>query len=716
MGRPSSQVVGRRWFWGQHLVLCHGPIDAIRKIWFGEKIGFASVIQTNQRIRIDQPYLFGDRDTYGGVVGNIDVLLGTPNQPVNDYLAEHCGSEVNGQRVCSAFRYLSSLVFRKTEMGNSSYPPAVSVEVERIRTGWNGQPIWYIAKAQIGNGGMNPAHMLRELIECPEWGTGNSNIDDAAFQRCADALFAENFGLHAFWTKQQPVEDFVKDICRHINGYVFTDESSGKITMRLARDDYQPDNLPILDSQHIRTVRNVSRRTQADVVNTLTVNYTHPDTYDKAAVTVINSAMVHATGRSVGESINMPMIHDGQLAQRVGMRELKVLSAQLLTAEIYCDTTAAKLQPGDVIRVVFPPAGLNHIMRVQSKRRGGMSKPEIKLDVMQDIFTAATGNYAPPPPTDWDNPISAPQPIAVQSLIELPFWALANSMDVATLAALPDYVGYIAWLGKKPSGDTLGADLYLNNAATWRFIERAGFATVTSLSAPLDKSSTSAQLNQSSVIASSLPALALIDDELVAITHINGDIVTLIRSVLDSEPASHIANAPIILINGYAIREQFVLGESVQARALTITPKGRLEENQATTLMTTLKGRAHLPLPPCNVKLNGQLWPVSLTLPVNITWSHRNRLSQTASPDKLQSWFATGAPEQGTNTEVQIINADTGQQIHSQELTTTSFEITDVLAPQSITNIKIKLTTKRDGKACLNSFEWVFKRDLTPQV
>ncbi|MCX9565177.1 hypothetical protein IG518_21800, partial [Vibrio cholerae] len=186
----------------------------------------------------------------------------------------------------------------------------------------------------------------------------------------------------------------------------------------------------------------------------------------------------------------------------------------------------------------------------------------------------------------------------------------------------------------------------------------------------LDKSSTSAQLNQSTVIASSLPALALIDNELVAITHINGDRVTLIRGVLDSEPASHIANAPIILINGYAIREQFVLGESVQARALTITPKGRLEENQATTLMTTLKGRAHLPLPPCNVKLNGQLWPISLTLPVTITWSHRNRLSQTVSPDKLQSWFATGAPEQGTNTEVQIINADTGQQIHSQELTT----------------------------------------------
>ncbi|PKF48613.1 hypothetical protein AT251_24795, partial [Enterovibrio nigricans] len=279
-------------------------------------------------------------------------------------------------KVVSAFRHLCSLVFRRPEMGNSTYPPAVSVEVERVATGWHGGAIWYASKARIGDGGLNPAHIIHELIECPEWGVGNSNIDDDAFIRCANTLYSESFGLNSFWTKQQSVEDFIKDICRYINGYVFTDESTGKITMRLARNDYDPATIPELNANSIRTVRNVSRRTQADIINTLTVNYTEPANYEKAALTVINSALVHATGRTVGESLNMPMIRDAQLAQRVGMRELKVLSAELLTCEIYCDTTAAIYQPGDVVRVVFPPAGLNHIMRIQSKRRGGMDKPE----------------------------------------------------------------------------------------------------------------------------------------------------------------------------------------------------------------------------------------------------------------------------------------------------------------------------------------------------
>ncbi|PKF48850.1 hypothetical protein AT251_23095, partial [Enterovibrio nigricans] len=88
MGKKKKQVVGRRWFWGQHLVLCHGPVDAIFRIWFGEKVGRFGRTTSNSRIHINEPSLFGDRDTYGGVVGDIDVLMGYQHQAPNDYLAK----------------------------------------------------------------------------------------------------------------------------------------------------------------------------------------------------------------------------------------------------------------------------------------------------------------------------------------------------------------------------------------------------------------------------------------------------------------------------------------------------------------------------------------------------------------------------------------------------------------------------------------------------
>ncbi|MGF1727220.1 phage tail protein, partial [Photobacterium nomapromontoriensis] len=399
MGSKKKQTVGYRWFWGQHLVLCHGPVDFIQRIWFGEKVGSHTKIDSNQRLTINQPTLFGDRDQYGGVIGDIDVCLGRANQGVNDYLAHHCGQIVDGQKVVSAFRHLAALVFRKPEMGNSSYPSPVAVEVARVNTGWDGKLIWNQHKAAIGNvltqgeGGLNAAHIIHELIECPEWGTGNQNIDDIAFTHCADALYREGFGLNAHWVKQQPVEQFIKDICRYINGYVFTDEGTGQVTMRIARDDYNSDELPVLTGLQITSARNIRRRSQADLINTLTVTYTDWETHEKAAVTVMNSALLHATGRTIGETVDFPMIHDAKLAYKVAMRELRMLSARLMTSELYCDTSAANYQPGDVVRVVYPPAGLDHIMRVQKKRRGSLASPEVKLDLMEDIFSAATGDY-----------------------------------------------------------------------------------------------------------------------------------------------------------------------------------------------------------------------------------------------------------------------------------------------------------------------------------
>ncbi|WP_299022487.1 hypothetical protein [uncultured Photobacterium sp.] len=79
MGRKKKQTVGYRWYWGQHLVLCHGPVDFIQRIWFGEKIGSGARIAGNRSLHINKPTLFGDRDQYGGVIGDIDVCLGHAN-------------------------------------------------------------------------------------------------------------------------------------------------------------------------------------------------------------------------------------------------------------------------------------------------------------------------------------------------------------------------------------------------------------------------------------------------------------------------------------------------------------------------------------------------------------------------------------------------------------------------------------------------------------
>ncbi|KLV09564.1 hypothetical protein ABT56_00295 [Photobacterium aquae] len=727
MGSKKKQTVGYRWFWGQHLVLCHGPVDFIQRIWFGEKVGFGARVGSNRRVRIREPELFGDRDQHGGVIGDVDICLGGANQGVNDYLAEQCAQVIDGQSVVSAFRYLAALVFRKPEMGNSSYPPAVAVEVARLKTGWDGQPMWYLDKAIIGEGrdldsvsamgagGLNAAHIIHELIECPEWGTGNRNIDEGAFRRCADKLYDEGFGLNAHWVKQQPVEQFIKDICRYINGYVFTDEASGKVTMRLARDDYDPEAIPVLTVSQIRAVRHVRRRSQADLINTLTVTYTDWKTYDKAAVTVMNSALLHATGRTIGDSVDFPMIHDDKLAYRVAMRELRMLSARLMTCELYCDTSAAVYQPGDVVRVVFPPAGLDHIVRVQKKRRGSLANPEVKLEVMEDIFASATGDYTPPPPSNWKDPISQPQPIKKQALIELPYWVLANTFNPSELAALNEASCFVGWCAERPTGDTLGADLYYNHFDRWVYSHRASFAPRTVLLEPVSYTDTQLPLFGRDLAAQDLPMLCQLGEELIVIHSLEGDVAQVKRGILDTMPAIHAAMTEVISLDGDALATEFTSGEQVRLRGLTVTPRGTLDEALATEVGIELQGRMIRPLCVTNVQVNGEYWPDVATLPLVVTLSHRNRISEVAEPHLLSDWFSNGVPEPGTETKVTLTDADTGIVLHEEQTEAVAMTFDNAVIPESVNRVSITLTATRSGYESLQSYTQVIAIKHPPQ-
>ena len=81
------------------------------------------------RIRIDKPGLFGGEKREGGIVGDIDVLMGGPGQGQNDYLAARMNGDVPG------FRGLCSLVLRQVYLGINPYLKPWAVRVTRVQAG-----------------------------------------------------------------------------------------------------------------------------------------------------------------------------------------------------------------------------------------------------------------------------------------------------------------------------------------------------------------------------------------------------------------------------------------------------------------------------------------------------------------------------------------------------------------------------------------------------
>ena len=100
---------------------------------------------------------------------------------------------------------------------------------------------------------------------------------------------------------------------------------------------------------------------------------------------------------------------DRNLAAKIVSREIKAYSKPLISLEVIVDRTAFGLQMGDVINVDYPKYNINNkIFRVTEVDLGEFNKRQIKLSLIEDIFTfgdeivEANGDGLYEPPTDVD--------------------------------------------------------------------------------------------------------------------------------------------------------------------------------------------------------------------------------------------------------------------------------------------------------------------------
>lgn len=150
MAKKKKQTVGYKYFASGHLVLCHGPIDAITKISFQEKDAYLAEEKTNKTIYINKPSLFGGDEQQGGIQGSIELLFGRANQQKSGTLQRICARISNSfGGLISAYRGVCSVVFDNVYIGTSPSMPDSKWRVKRIHTRHDGQIQWYDEKAEI---------------------------------------------------------------------------------------------------------------------------------------------------------------------------------------------------------------------------------------------------------------------------------------------------------------------------------------------------------------------------------------------------------------------------------------------------------------------------------------------------------------------------------------------------------------------------------------
>lgn len=141
-GKSKKQTVGYKYYLGQQLVLCHGPIDVITRATVDDRIAWEGA-STGGQITINKPSLFGGDKREGGVSGVVDIEMGRDTQGKNSYLLSKIGSLI------PAYRGVVQAVFRQCYLGNNPYLKAWRFRGQRIFTRQNGIDQWYPEKAEV---------------------------------------------------------------------------------------------------------------------------------------------------------------------------------------------------------------------------------------------------------------------------------------------------------------------------------------------------------------------------------------------------------------------------------------------------------------------------------------------------------------------------------------------------------------------------------------
>jgi hypothetical protein len=630
MGKSSSQTIGYKYYLGMQMVLCHGPIDNVTRIYCDDKIAWSGTAAGGD-ITVSAESLFGGTDSEGGVSGTVSMEFGAATQQQNSYLVGELGSEV------PAYRGVVSVILNQCYVGMSAYIKLWKFRATRIMTQTDGSAQWNSTKATIGQD-LNPIHIIRECLTSNAWGMGYGDLDvnSASFEAAATTLYNESMGMSLIWDRQVPLEDFITEIVKHIDASLFVDRATGQFTIKLIRDDYVLDNLLVLDESNVSKIKDYSRPVLGELTNAITVIYWDNVTGQDASVSVQDVALAQTQQMTICTTLQYPGFTNGTIAAHVASRDLVAVSTPLISCVIHTNREAYSLNIGEAFRLTWPDLGIEDVvMRVTQLAFGGINGNEIVITASQDVFAASEAVISSPPVSEWVDPVTEPALCPYRSLNEVPYYEIARYIGDAEAQLLVDTFTGWTIAGVDQYNDSLYANVWTDGTYGYSDIGDLDFCPSAVLDGDLGFDTTSIIITGASRINSAIIGQYIqIGTELMRLDYSSPTLLTVGRGCLDTVPVVHSSGARVFFNGKFSTTDalEYAVGESVNVKLTPITGKGELDISLAPVDSKTFVGRQNMPFNAGNLKLNAVAYPSMLNgyKDLVVTWSHRDRLQQTS--------------------------------------------------------------------------------------
>nr|WP_260395035.1 phage tail protein [Sphingobium lignivorans] len=555
-------------------------------------------------------------------------------------------------------------------------------------------------------------------------------IDKPAFLDVAEALYIEEFGLSLKWNQQEPIETFVGEVLDHIQATIFVNPTSGLLSIKLLRGDYDLNDLPQINAGNAKLVK-YERKLYGQTANEVVLSWTNPENEQTETISAQDLANVEIQGSPVSTNRDYYMIRSAALAQRILDRDLRTVSAPLASLEIEVDRRGSKLVPGGLARVDFPERKIyDMICRIGRIDYGKPLDSRIKISLIEDIFALDLPEPTTPPRSAWENVQVPPSPVDHSQVITIPAF-FANRL--AANMQYPEVIGGV--LAAKDGMDVIGFDLLseavdVTGASQWAnqgektMLGRAQILTplyqeaqslITGI--PLTRSLRNPHVGAFVAIGSG--GDHAMEFALISAYDEEANAWVLERGILDTVPRSWEVGTPVWFIpidaNIADTKDFKAVGETVSFKLLTRTSLGTLPFDDADEVYGMMSARPHAPLRPANVKINGVgFGKVDATgaTELVVSWSNRNRLYEDGQVVRWNEGNVT--PEYLQQTIITVFRQNGDLMYYRKGLwTETQFTI-PIAWVQSETKIFVRVSSQRKGLASIQSYGlWV---ENIPQV
>lgn len=625
----KKTTIGHRYYLGMQLGVCHGPGVILKQMDFGKDMVWKGEM-TSGTASVNKPNLWGGDEDGGGVSGTFAFYPGSYIQSASSYL-----KRVVGVNIASPMRSLSYVVFQQMYIGKSENPKAVSFIASRFPKSPRGR-----TNLEIIDGiDCNPAYFVYELLTDRRFGASISPelIEVDTFEVVAETLHAEGYGISVAIDSARSAGQIIDDIMEVIQGSVITDPETGKLKLRLIRNDYNEEDLPEIGPHNIKNLSDFTRGSLDTAVSEIKLKYTSAENnFEEKTVTAQNLGVRVHKGDIDSKSITMPSVSKRELAGKILQRELSALSVPLASCRVECTRGMAFAEVGDVLKLSWPALGIDKmVMRVTSVNLGAPGDGAVILTLSQDVFGVFRSIYADGSEASYQPIGFEPENVTNFIITEAPR-ILSGEATRAVMIAAENPVaglGYGLYTKTQHESDFTGSgdqsfSPYLTltqnlTANIWAQNTLGLQGDITELD-----SYTAQEMREGLglLLVSSAAGLEWICYQNVGIA--DGDLVqvqNIQRGLFGTIPLAHTIGAKVFAVSeGFGATEfDFKKGDYVSVRMLTSTPTRRLEMDEADTAIYTVTDRNAQPWAPGRVRVNGIEGGVISGL-ATVTWRGRS--------------------------------------------------------------------------------------------